>query len=276
MLRKSDRRNRRDGTRSSSNRARSGCSIAAPATQAAPVASIAPRHPQAAAIAGPRNPASSSPAGTAVCLIENTSGARRGGDTRPSSCELVGVETAAPPPPIIAEAPNPEQPAFGRRRHAAAEQHQRDLAHAQRAVADDKAAAAHLRDQRGRGREAEIDPDPGRHRRPARPGPAAPRSPAVSCRPRRRSAARTSPPARPASATACRVSRCISARFSKRSGTALNDVGERKARAGRPHFRQAAINSSAWSRTGSAAVRASSTSGPGCAGTRTPRRSSPG
>ena len=65
-----------------------------------PVASIAPRQPHAAAIAGPRNPASSSPAGTAVCLIENTSGARRGGDTRPSSCELVGVETAAPPPPI--------------------------------------------------------------------------------------------------------------------------------------------------------------------------------
>ena len=47
------------------------------------------------------------PAGTAVCLIENTSGARRGGETRPSSCELVGVETAAPPPPMIAEAPKP-------------------------------------------------------------------------------------------------------------------------------------------------------------------------
>jgi hypothetical protein len=43
-------------------------------------------------------------------LIENTSGARRGGDTRPSNCELVGVETAAPPPPMIAEAPNPSSP----------------------------------------------------------------------------------------------------------------------------------------------------------------------
>ena len=55
-----------------------------------------------------------------------------------------------------------QQPALGRRRHAAAEQDQRDLAHAQRAVADDKAAAPHLRDQRGGGREAEIDSDPGR------------------------------------------------------------------------------------------------------------------
>jgi hypothetical protein len=39
-------------------------------------------------------------------LIENTNGARRGGETRPSNCELVGVETAAPPPPMIAEAAN--------------------------------------------------------------------------------------------------------------------------------------------------------------------------
>src|SRR6202140_632502 len=100
---KSDSRKRREGTRSSSNRARKGCSITAPATQAAAVASIAPRHPSVTAIAGPKKPQISTPAGTAVCLIENTSGPRRGGETRPSHCELVGVETGAPPPPIIAE-----------------------------------------------------------------------------------------------------------------------------------------------------------------------------
>ncbi len=74
------------------------------------MASIAPRHPTAIAIAGPRKPQIKTPAGTAVCLIENTSGARRAGETRPSNCELVGVETAAPPPPMIAEAPNPSSP----------------------------------------------------------------------------------------------------------------------------------------------------------------------
>ena len=110
VARKSDSRKRRDGTRSSSKRARNGCNIAAPVTQATAVASIAPRHPRAPAIAGPRKPQISTPAGTAVCLIENTSGARRGGDTRPSNCELVGVETAAPPPPMTAEAPKPSNP----------------------------------------------------------------------------------------------------------------------------------------------------------------------
>ena len=135
-----------------------------------------------------------------------------------------------------------QQPAFGCRRHAAAEQYQRDLAHAQGAVADDKAAAAHLRDQRCRGRDAEIDPDPGRHRRPTRPGPAAPRSPAMFCRPRQRSAARTSPPARQASATASPLLPAISARILQRSGPALRAMlGERKARAGRPRSPAAAI-----------------------------------
>ena len=40
-----------------------------------------------------------------------------------------------------------EQPALSRCRHAAAQKHQRDLAHAQCAVADNEAAAAHLCDQ---------------------------------------------------------------------------------------------------------------------------------
>ena len=110
MVRKSDSRKRREGTRSSSNRARSGCSITANATQAVAVASVAPRHPKAPAIAGAIKPQISRPAGTAVCLIENTSGARRGGETRPSNCELVGVDTAAPPPPMTAEAPKPSNP----------------------------------------------------------------------------------------------------------------------------------------------------------------------
>src|SRR4030088_1406502 len=130
---KSENRNRRDGTRSSSKRARNGCSIAAPTRQAAAVASIAPRHPRATAIAGPRNPQISRPAGTAVCLIENTSGARRGGETRPSNCELVGVETAAP---YDRRGPESEQPTLSRYRHTAAQKHQRDLTHAQRTVAD--------------------------------------------------------------------------------------------------------------------------------------------
>jgi hypothetical protein len=46
-------------------------------TQAAAVMSAAPRHPKALAIAGAKKPLISRPAGTAVCLIENTSGARR-------------------------------------------------------------------------------------------------------------------------------------------------------------------------------------------------------
>ena len=45
----------------------------------------------------------SRPAGTAVCLIENTSGKYCGGEQRDSRCELVGVKTAAPPPATIAE-----------------------------------------------------------------------------------------------------------------------------------------------------------------------------
>src|SRR5207302_10309998 len=137
----------REGTRSSANRARSGCSITANATQAVAVASVAPRHPKAPAIAGAIKPQISRPAGTAVCLIENTSGARRGGETRPSNCELVGVETAAPPPPMIAEAPNPGSEPSTAHRHTAAQKHQRDLAHAQGAVADDEAATPHLREQ---------------------------------------------------------------------------------------------------------------------------------
>src|SRR5437764_12892205 len=92
VARKSESRKRRDGTRSPSKRARNGCNSAAPVTQATAVASIAPRQPRAIAIAGPRKPQISSPAGTAVCLIENTNGAKRGGETRPSNCELVGVE----------------------------------------------------------------------------------------------------------------------------------------------------------------------------------------
>ena len=82
VLRKSASRKRRDGTRSSSNLARNGCSIAANTMQAAAVANTAPRHPRTPAIAGARKPQISKPAGTAVCLIENTNGARRGGETR--------------------------------------------------------------------------------------------------------------------------------------------------------------------------------------------------
>ena len=42
------------------------------------------------------------------------------GESRPSSCELVGVETAAPPPSMIAEAPNPILPRGYRRCHTKA------------------------------------------------------------------------------------------------------------------------------------------------------------
>src|SRR5258708_32958036 len=56
----------------------------------------------------------------------------------------------------------PEKPALRRPRHAAAQKHQRDLAHSQRAVADDETATAHLREQRGCGSDAVIDAHPSR------------------------------------------------------------------------------------------------------------------
>ena len=46
LVRKSDSRKRRDGTRSSAKRACSGCSTGAKATQAVAVISTASRHPE--------------------------------------------------------------------------------------------------------------------------------------------------------------------------------------------------------------------------------------
>jgi hypothetical protein len=55
VVRKSDSRKRREGTRSMSNRARNGCNSTANARQAAAVTSVVPRHPQALAIVGPES-----------------------------------------------------------------------------------------------------------------------------------------------------------------------------------------------------------------------------
>ena len=48
------------------------------------------------------NPASAPPIGTPVCLIENTSGARRGVENRAKICELAGVDGPMPMPSINA------------------------------------------------------------------------------------------------------------------------------------------------------------------------------
>ncbi len=100
---KSENLNVRVGTRSSSNILRSGCRTTAKTKQAAAVISIVVRQPVHSVNCGARMPAISSPAGTAVCLIENTSGRYCGGEQRESRCELVGVDTAEPPPPMIAD-----------------------------------------------------------------------------------------------------------------------------------------------------------------------------
>ncbi len=96
--------------RSSSNRSRNGCRTSAKTRQAPAMMSIAPRQPVAVASSGPRKPASSSPAGTAVCLIEKTRGAYCTGEKRPSRCELAGVDTAEPPPAMMAESRNTIRP----------------------------------------------------------------------------------------------------------------------------------------------------------------------
>ena len=64
------------------------------------------RQPASTASTGATTPASINPAGTPVCLIEKTSGARCRGESRPSKWELDGVETAWPRPPMKAPAAN--------------------------------------------------------------------------------------------------------------------------------------------------------------------------
>jgi hypothetical protein len=71
---KSDSWNVRVGTRSSSNMRRSGCSITTKTADAAAMSSIVKRQSFHSVTSGPNAPASSNPAGTAVCLIENTRG----------------------------------------------------------------------------------------------------------------------------------------------------------------------------------------------------------
>ena len=60
--------------------ARSGSSMMANRKHAPAVTSKAPLQPQYKVISGPSSPASKSPAGTAVCLMENTKGACFGGE----------------------------------------------------------------------------------------------------------------------------------------------------------------------------------------------------
>jgi hypothetical protein len=64
------------------------------------------RQPASVASTGATTPATIRPAGTPVCLIEKTRGAWRGGDRRPSRCELEGVEIAWPSPPTKAPSAN--------------------------------------------------------------------------------------------------------------------------------------------------------------------------
>ena len=66
--------------------------------------SRATRQPASTTSAGATTPASINPTGTPHCLIEKTSGARCRGASRPSRCELEGVETACPSPPMKAPA----------------------------------------------------------------------------------------------------------------------------------------------------------------------------
>jgi hypothetical protein len=70
------------------------------------VISVAPHHPKALAIVGTRKPLISKPVRTAVCLIENTSGARRGGETRSSG--IVSVTCGEQ------ESPRPDERSRGR------------------------------------------------------------------------------------------------------------------------------------------------------------------
>ena len=124
-------------------------------------ASIAPRHPRAAAIAGPRKPQISTPGGYRGLLDRKHQRCQPG---RGDPAEQLRAGRGRDRRAAAADdrrGGEPGQPALRRRRHAAAQQHQRDLAHAQRAVTDDKAAAAHLREQRGSGGGPVIDADPG-------------------------------------------------------------------------------------------------------------------
>jgi len=71
---KSENRKLRVGTRSVSNILRRGCSSRTRTAHAAALSSIVVRQPAHSVNGGPSTPARSSPAGTAVCLMENTSG----------------------------------------------------------------------------------------------------------------------------------------------------------------------------------------------------------
>ena len=77
---KSDRWKAWSGTRSESNSPRRGSSMTAKTRHATAAVSNAPRQPVRPVSQGPRIPAIKSPAGTAVCFTENTSGACRGGE----------------------------------------------------------------------------------------------------------------------------------------------------------------------------------------------------
>src|SRR3990172_9384620 len=79
---KSDDRKVRVGTRSVSKILRRGCSIRTKMAHAAALTSIVTRQPVHSVSCGPSNPARSRPAGTAVCLMENTTGRERGDEKR--------------------------------------------------------------------------------------------------------------------------------------------------------------------------------------------------
>jgi hypothetical protein len=91
-------------------------------------------------------------------LIEKTSGANLGGDSRPSRCELDGVEIACPGRRRTRPGEQ-RQPPAGRQGQADGQRHHADLGHAQRAIAHDQPAAAHRRQEARDGSDRDIHAD---------------------------------------------------------------------------------------------------------------------
>ena len=79
------------GWRSASSAARSGCASAAHSAHTPATASSVPCQPSHSDSPGTSAPASMPPAGTPVCLIENTSDMRCAGVVSANRCELAGV-----------------------------------------------------------------------------------------------------------------------------------------------------------------------------------------
>lgn len=79
------------GWRSASSAARSGCDSTAHTAHTPATTASVPCQPSHSDSPGTSAPASMPPAGTPVCLIENTSAMRCAGVVSASRCELAGV-----------------------------------------------------------------------------------------------------------------------------------------------------------------------------------------